>query len=258
MIMFLSVVTLLLSSMISLTNSQPTNFYRFYCGTYYDHFYTASETEVDSLDGTCYSSEGNVGEIWPTQTSGTVKLYRYYCSTYVDHFYTTNWNELGSGSGCYTYEGVAGYIANGSNSVNTTECPQLQALHRYYASSVVGHFYTTNWDELGEGTSVYSYEGITGYTCVSPDDLEEYDNQLAQKNEKKYSVDINGASNKSNITMISFTMNTTLFWIICGIIISAVLLAICIKYICNNNEYQNIKQQQRQHQQQYHYQYQSI
>ena len=245
MIMFLSVVTLLLSSMISLTNSQPTNFYRFYCGTYYDHFYTASETEVDSLDGTCYSSEGNVGEIWPTQTSGTVKLYRYYCSTYVDHFYTTNWNELGSGSGCYTYEGVAGYIANGSNSVNTTECPQLQALHRYYASSVVGHFYTTNWDELGEGTSVYSYEGIAGYTCVSPDDLEENDN------EKLFSVDINGASNKSN---------TTLFWIICGIIISvgATLFIMCIKSgICNNNEYQNIKQQQQQ-QQQYHYQYQSI
>ncbi|MGD9209872.1 MAG: hypothetical protein PVI90_03810, partial [Desulfobacteraceae bacterium] len=56
----------------------------------------------------------------------------------------------------YTFESYVGYVYS---SLVQGSIP----LYRYYSSTTNDHFYTTNWEELGQGNYGYTYEGITGY-----------------------------------------------------------------------------------------------
>jgi len=100
--------------------------------------------------------------LFPSSTSGVVPLYRYNSDQTGDHFYTTDWSELGYGKGVYKYEYVAGYVF-------PKKVEGTIPLYRYYRSSTNSplgkgdHFYTTDWNELGNGKNGYRYERIAGY-----------------------------------------------------------------------------------------------
>jgi hypothetical protein len=110
---------------------------------------------VDGYGGACGNFALNIAAV-----SDRVALYRYYNTGNYDHFYTANWSELGSGSGNWKYEGIAGYVL-------MTQPPGAVPLYRYYHTGNYDHFYTTDWSELGSGGGRWVYEGVAGYVPTS-------------------------------------------------------------------------------------------
>jgi len=92
-----------------------TPVYRFWNAGSKDHFYTANDSEKNSVQGIGYAFEGVVGYISTTQVEGTTPLYRYYNAQSKDHFYTSNAFEIGTtdvgatGQHGYQCEGIVGY-----------------------------------------------------------------------------------------------------------------------------------------------------
>jgi hypothetical protein len=154
--------------------------YRYYNAGNGDHFYTTNYDELGGGYGG-YTSEGIAGYVYPNPLPelpfepnevGLVPLYRYYNAGNGDHFYTTNYDELGGGYGGYISEGVACWIyETGINPQTVTgflsqyysDVPKPVKLYRYYNAGNGDHFYTTNYDELGDGYGGYTSEGIAGY-----------------------------------------------------------------------------------------------
>ena len=141
-------------------NSKPFVRTKRSCGMYF--YCDINEILVADWEDLLSGYERVECRLFPSSTSGVVPLYRYNSDKTGDHFYTTDWNELGYGKGTYKYEYVAGYVF--PNKVDGTI-----PLYRYYrpsTNSPLGkgdHFYTTDWNELGNGKNGYRYERIAGY-----------------------------------------------------------------------------------------------
>ena len=65
-----------------------------------------------------------------------------------------NWAELGGGNSVWAYEGIIGYAWSAPADGYVTN-----ALHKYYNSSALAHFFTTDYDEIENGAGGYLYEG---------------------------------------------------------------------------------------------------
>ncbi len=90
-------------------------------------------------------------------TNNPIPLYRYYRGgAKANHFYTTTRGSYGG----YVYEGVVGKIYK-------TQISGTVPLYSYYNSSIVDHFYTTNFNELGNGAHGWRREGNLGYVYRS-------------------------------------------------------------------------------------------
>ena len=82
-------------------------------------------------------------------------LHEYKYVNFGDFVYTTDFGELGSGCCGYTYLGVSMYIYN-------AQAEGTIPLYRFYNGTLVKHFYTTNFNELG-GDPDWDYEGVQGF-----------------------------------------------------------------------------------------------
>ena len=118
------------------------------------HIYTSSQTEAQNLYNSGYIYEGVIGYVYHQQETGSLPLYRY--TKNGDHMWTASSVEANAlaGSG-WTYEGVSCYVPGSSD-----PAVRLPA-YRYLATSGTGgHFWTTDWNELGAGNGSWSYEGV--------------------------------------------------------------------------------------------------
>ena len=50
----------------------------------------------------------------------------------------------------------------------TARAQEATKLYRYYNTATGGHFYTTSWEELGEGKWTFKPEGVAGYAFSAP------------------------------------------------------------------------------------------
>ncbi|KAG6808683.1 hypothetical protein H0H92_003245 [Tricholoma furcatifolium] len=135
-------------------------FYRAYNPTEGNHFYTLSQSEIQTAESSeGYNAEGISSLIFPSPEPGTVPFYRLYSPSATDHFYTTSASERNSAEGeGYNYEGIAGYI------YPSPGCPGVVPFYRLYSPSEQDHFYTTSASERNSAEgSGYNYEGIAGY-----------------------------------------------------------------------------------------------
>jgi phosphopantetheinyl transferase (holo-ACP synthase) len=80
-----------------------------------------------------------------------VPIHRYYGNGH--HFYTSNGKEVSSG---WNYEGIQGYC-------QATQVAGTAPLYRYYNRGANRHFYTTNFNELGNGRDGWVKESIVCY-----------------------------------------------------------------------------------------------
>ena len=90
-----------------------------------------------------------------------VPMYRY-ANTVNEHFYTIEPEELPYASGYY--------IENSGNPIGYAYAykeDNTVPLYRYFNSYKLDHFYTTNFNELGNGNGQYVYEGIECYVYSS-------------------------------------------------------------------------------------------
>lgn len=144
-------------------------FHRYYLkqsDTNQNHFYTTNAEEIGTIKYQDkgkygYINEGVAGFCLKESQYRSIPLYRYYNNDILDHFYTTNAQEIGTTTlgevkKGYKYEGVACHCFE-------KKIEGTSPLHRYWGSSVNDHFYTTNFDELKDGNSVYKYEGVQCY-----------------------------------------------------------------------------------------------
>ncbi|HEX8974751.1 MAG TPA: SpoIID/LytB domain-containing protein [Patescibacteria group bacterium] len=141
--------------------------YRFYSPTNGHHFYTALESEKNIISNTAqsgYVPEGIAFYAYNSQISGTSPVYRFYNSSSSDHFYTISEDEknslINSQSG-YSFEGVAFYAF-------TTQTNGSSPVYRLFNQNNYDHFYTISASEksgiliptLGPDISV----GLWGYS----------------------------------------------------------------------------------------------
>eukprot|EP01080_Neovahlkampfia_damariscottae_P009076 gene9076-1171_t len=139
------------------------------------HWYHISKTATKRVrrKHTTWHTRKSISHHWvhyhshsTAQKIKKVPLFRYWNSRVGDHFYTTNINEIGTskpgkvGKHGYVSEGIVGYVA-------TKKVSGTTALFRYYNPGTSDHFYTTNWNELGNGRSGFKYEGIQCYVLKS-------------------------------------------------------------------------------------------
>eukprot|EP01080_Neovahlkampfia_damariscottae_P002613 gene2613-3573_t len=92
-----------------------------------DHFYTTSineigTTQIGASRNGGYKYEGCARFIYHQAGDRRIQLFRYLNSV-GDHFYTTNWNELRHENHGYQYEGIAGYVSDSPEPVDTTQLP---------------------------------------------------------------------------------------------------------------------------------------
>ncbi|MBE6049286.1 MAG: hypothetical protein E7214_01130 [Clostridium sp.] len=91
-----------------------------------------------------------------TQVEGTVPLYRYSKKYTKEYAYTTDYNLYKDGAGTdYVYDGVACYVYS-------EQAYGTKPLYKYVRNDGVTLF-TTDYNELKEGNSVYKYDGIECY-----------------------------------------------------------------------------------------------
>jgi len=120
-----------------------------------NHFYTASEKEVEQKKQAGYTSEGQMGHLLSRPDQGAVPFYHLFGRN--DHFYTSSHQEAVNAVDKYQYEFVnlAGFLY-------TDKAPGTVPLFRHFNGS--SHFYTTNAQESqsipGSG---WNLEGIAGY-----------------------------------------------------------------------------------------------
>jgi len=79
------------------TDSSSLPVYRFYNSSNGQHFYTASETEKNSLTtnlSSIFHLEGIAFYVYITTAAGLSPIYRFYNSANADHFYTADQNEV--------------------------------------------------------------------------------------------------------------------------------------------------------------------
>ncbi len=129
-------------------NQKP--FFRYRNNSIKRHHYTTNWGEI-GYNSNGFGYEGIAGYIYNNNISGTTAFYRYYNSSSRDHFFTTSATPPSG----YGSEGIAGYVYS-------TQVTGSIPLYQYF-SSTNGHFYTTNFAELGNGAHGYTYYGIQCY-----------------------------------------------------------------------------------------------
>ena len=132
-----------------------TPMYRLYNPNSGEHFYTANETERDTLSGLGWKYEGVA---WNAPDSSDTPVYRLYNPNAGDHHYTTSEKEKDNlVSLGWKDEGI-GWYSTGSDG---------QALLRLYNPNATGagaHHYTTSETEKDNLVSLgWKYEGIAWY-----------------------------------------------------------------------------------------------
>ena len=168
----------------------PVQLFRFYNGN--EHFYTIYNSEGNNNG---YALEGNIGyaaypayNSWPIGSPFST-LTRWRNQKNGDRLITIDVNELngnyqtftshfavdglpysnsstsgfvynGNPSGDWIFEGFMGYTHYQTTITNT--------VHRYYNPSKKQHFWTTDWNELGNGSNGFNYEGVAFYTSKTP------------------------------------------------------------------------------------------
>lgn len=153
-----------------------------------DHIYSTEKptTSEDVRD------EGIQGYISGSQGAGLVPLNQYYSEKLGDHFYTTDsGNSIKIGENEYKFGKIEGYVvppkedekakskdgvvtvtgtttAAGSNSTaGTGSGMNLVPLFRYWNPRLRDHYYTINFDLLGNGKHGWRYQGIQAYIYKS-------------------------------------------------------------------------------------------
>jgi len=147
-------------------NTKPKAMYRFYNYHTGVHFYTASESERQTVQDTLSSSYTLEGVAYALDTSSTANnapLYRFYDYTRGVHFYTADENEknniLNTLGHIYRLDGVVTNVSK-----NPAGCSPI---YRFYNTKKGVHFYTAS---VAERDSVianlgytYKYEGLAYY-----------------------------------------------------------------------------------------------
>lgn len=125
-----------------------------YCSNLNNHFYTTNWNEF-GVGNDSWKYEGIAAFICEKQEENTVPLYRFFKKTkkflghtYLDHYYTCDFNS-GINNG-YPYEGIEGYVY-------TSPLNNTVGLRQYYRSAIYDHFYTTDINELGNGSMGWNY-----------------------------------------------------------------------------------------------------
>ncbi|MBB2146761.1 hypothetical protein GM921_14755 [Pedobacter sp. LMG 31464] len=115
----------------------------------------ASTIEMQNLTSTLGGGWINEGLMVFLKESGTNPIYRFYSPSGDNHYFSTS-SVIPAG---YISEGMIGYGASGPIPVDAGK-----SVYRYLRiKGGSGHFYTTNYNELGGGNSTWSYEGIAFY-----------------------------------------------------------------------------------------------
>lgn len=134
----------------------PRPLFRYYDVRFNDHFYTTNWAELGfGKDGMKY--ESTPCAVFGTSQPNTIPLYRYFNPVLGTHFYTTDAAEIlrAPNRDQWKDEGIAGYVYP-----STWQDPLLLPLHRYQHIMGKGHFYTTNFSDLGPTPPDWIYEGI--------------------------------------------------------------------------------------------------
>jgi hypothetical protein len=151
--------------------------YRMFYAPGGEHFYTTSNTEKYQLlhqqvqlyqsfwsylingkeTPNVWTDEGNIGQVYNFKAQGTVPLYRLFNGSV--HMFTIDPAERANIIATLGYhdEGISGYVFS-------TEVAGSQPVYRYRGTTSTGHFFTTNYNEIGSGSGYgYVYEGIAYY-----------------------------------------------------------------------------------------------
>ncbi|MBS2040454.1 hypothetical protein JST97_36035 [bacterium] len=120
-----------------------------------NHFYTASENEMNEKKQAGYTTEGQIGYILSKPGQGTVPLYHLFGRN--DHFYTTSHQEAVDAVNKYQYAFV-----NISGFLYSEQAQGTVPLFRHFNGS--SHFYTTSPQESQSiPSSGWNLEGVAGY-----------------------------------------------------------------------------------------------
>ncbi|ASW74605.1 hypothetical protein IQ37_04325 [Chryseobacterium piperi] len=130
--------------------------YVFYNSNKVDHLYTLDRAEGNNLNYEDRGVLGSVGDsksVWPAY-SPDYKITRWYNRRNGDRLLTQS-NEVDNNSD-WVNEGVLGLAARSDYDGNSP-------VYRYRGRRRSNHFFTTNFNELGNGNSAWVYEGIGFY-----------------------------------------------------------------------------------------------
>lgn len=125
-------------------------FYRYWNNAVSRHHYTSNWNEL-GYNSNGFNFEGIAGFIYDYNISGSIPWYRYYRSSFNNHYFSTN----ATAPSGYVSEGIAGYVFS-------TQVSGSIPLYQYYSSNK-GHFYTTDFSEVGFGAQGHTYEGVKCY-----------------------------------------------------------------------------------------------
>jgi hypothetical protein len=150
-------------------DSSGTTVYRFYNNNAEAHFYTASETERDAVQGLDnFSFEGESYNTPDPLTGDTVPVYRFLNEDTGVHLYTIDERERDAVQGLdnFSFEGEA-------FSAYATEVEGSIPIYRFFNTDTGAHFYTpsTNERDVVEDTLPdFQSEGIAYYALPSEGD----------------------------------------------------------------------------------------
>ena len=143
----------------------------------FDHLYTASEEERQSLESSDeWIYEGVTAWVFQPGASveGAVELHRLFHASMEDHFYTASGEEAeeAAAGGGYEYEAVVAMVFGDIKAARAQfdNADQLVVpLYRLWNPAGLDHFYTTSVDELATATADggYEYEGEAAYVFPS-------------------------------------------------------------------------------------------
>ena len=151
-------------SLVAGTPSRPV--YRFFNKKNGSHFYTASESEKDSVLASMSGTYSLDGVSYHVGADYTTPLYRFYNKANGSHFYTASASEKNNVqdklSKTYAYDGVAYHVS-------ATRAPGLTPVYRFYNKKNGSHFYTASESEKDNVSrnleSIYSLDGVAFYVA---------------------------------------------------------------------------------------------
>ena len=151
----------------SLKYATPMPVYRFYKKTNGTHFYTAGESEKNSIIknlSATYAFEGVAYHVNTSALANSAPLYRFYKKSNGTHFYTAGESEknniIKNLSATYAFEGVAYYVCTAPVAGSVT-------VYRFYKKTTGTHFYTAGEVErdsiVKNLSATYQLEGPAFY-----------------------------------------------------------------------------------------------
>jgi len=146
-------------SLVAGSGSRPV--YRFFNKRNGSHFYTASESEKETVVATLSGTYSLDGVSYHVADDFASPLYRFYNKANGSHFYTASSAEKNDVqaklSRTYSYDGIAYYVS-------ATATQGSAPVHRFYNKQNGSHFYTASASEkrrVEETLSgTYSYDGV--------------------------------------------------------------------------------------------------